>query len=166
MKRQEVLNEIKITFSNLKSAIAKFSEEDLNRVPFEGSWTAGQITQHIIICASGIPDEKTKPADRPYDEKIKSIRDMFLDMEIKFKTAPILEPENPPHSRNELTDTLNKLEDQHTASAQNLDMEALCLDMELPTFGHLTRYEWIRFMMVHTQRHTKQIENIYNKLKG
>ncbi len=45
--------------------------------------------------------------------------------------------------------------------ANSKDLSVVCLDMELPTFGHLTRYEWLRFMMVHALRHTIQIEKIF-----
>ncbi len=165
MHKQEVITEIENTFSSLKTALSRFSEGELNTVPFAGSWTAGQVAEHIIKSIGWIPDEKTRHVDRPYDKKIGPIRDMFLDMEMKFKTDPILEPEQSHHQLKELLDTLNELEEQHVASAREKDLAALCLDMELPTFGHLTRYEWIRFMMVHTQRHTRQIQNIYKKLK-
>lgn len=164
MNRQEVMTEIENTFSNLKTALSGFTEMDLNTLPFEGSWTAGQVAEHIIKSIGGIPDSRTEPANRAYDEKIGSIRELFLNMEMKFQTAPVLEPEQSHHQPRELLNILNGLEKQHMKTAREADLEALCLDMELPTFGHLTRYEWLRFMMVHTQRHTKQIEHIHEIL--
>jgi hypothetical protein len=166
MNKQEVIAEIQTTFSRLKAALSKFTEQELNMVPFAGSWTAGQVTEHIIKSIGGIPDERTKSADRPYDEKIEAIREMFLDMNQKFQTDPSLEPEGANYSLESLLDTLAQFETQHIATVQRVDLTALCLDMELPVFGYLTRYEWIRFMMVHTQRHTQQIENIYSVLRN
>jgi hypothetical protein len=166
MNKQEVIAEIQTTFSRLKAVLSKFTEQELNMVPFAGSWTAGQTTENIIKSIGGIPDEQTKPADRSYDEKIEAIRAMFLDMNQKFQTDPSLEPEDSNYTSASLLETLTQLETQHIATVQRVDLTALCLDMEMPVFGYLTRYEWIRFMMVHTQRHTQQIENIYSVLKN
>lgn len=166
MSKHVIIREIEATFSALKTVLSKFSNEELNTVPFEGSWTAGQVAGHIIKSIGGIPDEETEPVDRHFDEKTSAIREMFLDMKMKFKTDPYLEPEKSHYQLKEILDTLNELEKQHVTSAREKDLTALCLDMELPTFGLLTRYEWIRFIMVHTQRHTRQIENIYKTLKS
>lgn len=165
MNRQEVITEVQTTFSRLKATLTKFTKQELNTVPFAGSWTAGQVTEHIIKSIGGIPDEQTKAADRPYDEKIEAIRAMFLDMNQKFQTDPSLEPEASNYTLAALFDTLGQFEAQHIATVQQVDLTALCLDMEMPVFGYLTRYEWMRFMMVHTQRHTLQIDNIYSSLK-
>lgn len=166
MNKEEVIEEIKSTFSSLKAILSKFSEDELNIVPFEGSWTASQVVEHIIKSIGGIPDEKTQLADRPFDEKIGTIRKMFLNMDVKFKTDPFLEPAEMHTQLSSMRDTLSELEKQHIDTTRKVDLKALCLDMELPKFGYLTRYEWVRFMMVHTQRHTKQIENIYKILKS
>jgi hypothetical protein len=164
MNKQDLINEIKSTFTSLRSILSKFSEEELNTAPFNGSWTAGQVAEHIIKSIGGIPDSQTQATDRAYDEKIEPVRAMFLNMEMKFKTDPFLEPEKTHHEVDYLLDTLSEWEKRHTDTVREVDLEALCLDMELPTFGYLTRYEWMRFMMVHAQRHTRQIENIHDKL--
>lgn len=166
MNKEVVLKEIEDRFSKLKSILSAFSDEELNRVPFDGSWTAGQVAEHIIKSASGIPDEKTAPADRPFDEKISAIRDMFLDMNSKSKAMPFLQPEQSHYRLEELLSTFNRLQDQHLNWAKEKDLEPLCMDMELPIFGYLTRYEWIRFIMVHLQRHTMQLENIYKMIRS
>lgn len=159
--KQEVIGEIEETFSRLNAAISKFSEKQFNTIPFEGSWTAGQVAEHITKSISGVPDQTTQPAGRTYDEKIEAIREMFLNMEVKFKTFPSLEPEKPSHQVEETLKHLQSLKDLHLRVANTKDLTMLCLDMELPVFGYLTRYEWLRFMMVHTLRHTIQIERIF-----
>ncbi len=85
---------------------------------------------------------------------------MFLDFNQKFKTAPFLEPGKNSHHVDETLQYLQRLKDLHLHAANTKDLTLLCLDMELPAFGHLTRYEWLRFMMVHALRHTIQIERI------
>jgi hypothetical protein len=159
--KQQVVQEIEETFSRLNKAISKFSDKQFNTIPFEGSWTAGQVSEHIIKSISGIPDRETQLTDRRYDERIEAIRKMFLDFNLKFKTAQPLEPEKSSHHVEETLKHLQRLKELHLHAANTKDLTALCLDMELPTFGHLTRYEWLRFMMVHALRHTIQIERIF-----
>lgn len=159
--KQEVIQEIEETFSRLYTAISKFSEEQFNTIPFEGSWTAGQVSEHIIKSISGVPDQTTQSSDRPFDEKIEAVRKMFLDFNLKFKTAKFLEPTKSFHDIEETLQHLQRLKELHLHTANTKDLTVLCVDMELPVFGYLTRYEWLRFMMVHALRHTIQIERIF-----
>jgi hypothetical protein len=40
----------------------------------------------------------------------------------------------------------------------------LCMEFDFPGFGHLTRYEWLKFIVFHTQRHIHQLKQIKNAL--
>ena len=153
------------TFQQLSTLLSGFSQEALNKVPSEASWTAGQVAEHIIICGSAIPDKKTAAAGRPFDEKTASVAELFLNFDVKFEADPFLHPKQAVHDKEELLQKLQKIEARHKATAEMADLQALCLDMELPGFGHLTRYEWLSFVLVHTQRHTRQIERIFDKLR-
>jgi hypothetical protein len=42
----------------------------------------------------------------------------------------------------------------------NVDLTRICLDMELPTIGYLTRYEWLWFIEMHLRRHTFQLQDM------
>ncbi|WOK09614.1 DinB family protein [Imperialibacter roseus] len=165
LNKEQLKTDIHTTFATLSSLLDKFSDSQLNTVPFEGSWTAGQVAEHIIICGSGIPESKTEPAKRSPNDLVKPVSEMFLNFGIKFKTAPMLEPQQSHHSKKATLDTISEIEKTHLRTVANSDLEALCMDMELPTFGYMTRYEWVRFVLVHTQRHTRQIENIYKAVE-
>lgn len=160
-EKEKLIGDIEATFARLYKTLLAFEGEAINTLPFEGSWTAGQVTEHIIKSIAGIPDVRTTEAKRFHDQKVLPIQEMFLNMKLKFKTDPFLAPTELPHNIDKLFKTLEKLEAQHKATADHAQLEALCLDMKLPTFGYLTRYEWLRFMLFHTQRHTQQMMNIY-----
>ncbi len=85
-------------------------------------------------------------------------------MEQKSKAAEAVTPNLPPHHKEDL---LKKLAANRatllTISAEK-DLSQLCLGMEFPFMGYLTRYEWLRFVQVHTQRHLNQIRNIGARL--
>ncbi len=164
LERNNLTRDIESTFDILINELSKFDEVTLNKIPFEGSWTAGQTAEHIIICGSGIPDTKITEANRPYDEKVDAIKKLFLNFELKFETDPSIAPGPPPHAKEALLQKLTKIKEHLKTVADTTDLKALCEDMELPTFGYLIRYEWLRFILFHTQRHTHQIENIHAKI--
>ena len=89
----------------------------------------------------------------------------FLNMEIKMQAPDFIIPEEKLYDRNELLKELevNKLYLTRIINCKPLD-EA-CMDFEFPTFGFLTRYEWIQFILFHVQRHTIQLQNILSTHK-
>ncbi len=111
--KQEVIQEIEETFSRLTTAISKFSEKQFNTIPSEGSWTAGQVAEHITKSIGGVPDRTTQASARPHDERIQAIREMFLNFNLKFKTAQPLEPEKTSHQVQEMLNHLQRLKDLH-----------------------------------------------------
>lgn len=163
MKKETLINDIEITFERLITVLSKFNEKTLNSVPFKGSWTAGQTAEHIIICGDGIPDSQTSDSNRHFDEREQYIKKLFLNFDLKFKADPSLEPSSASHNLDILLHKLREIKVHLKNTAKTSDLEALCRDMELPTFGFLTRYEWLRFIVYHTQRHTQQITKIGKK---
>lgn len=162
-ERNDLKRNIEITFDNLISELSMFDEYSLNQVPFEGSWTAGQTAEHIIICGSGLPDTQTTEANRAHDEKVQAVKELFLNFDIKFETAPSIAPGSPPHDKQMLVNKIKEIKEILKTIADTKPLEELCLDMQLPTFGNLTRYEWLRFILFHTQRHTHQVSVIGKK---
>jgi hypothetical protein len=159
-EKKILIRDIENTFDTLLVRLSEFDDRTLNKVPFKGSWTAGQTAEHIIICGSGIPDSRTAMANRPYDEKVKPLKELFLNFDQKFKAAPSTEPRSDSHKGDEQAQKIKGIKTHLKNIAETTDLKALCQDMEFPSFGYLTRFEWLRFILFHTQRHTRQIERI------
>lgn len=160
-KKEDLIREIEQTFGTVIEELGKFNRETLNEIPFEGSWTAGQTLEHIVICSNGIPDENVVQANRSYNQKVPSLKALFLDFDLKLETDPELAPSSPPHDKQLLLKNTSEIKERLKTIANTRNLEEPCLDMELPSFGNLSRYEWLRFILFHTQRHTRQIANIY-----
>ena len=158
--RTALISELRQTFDHLVQTINKFDEDSLNRVPFAGSWTAGQVGEHLVIATAGIPDSKTTNTDRSFDEQVPATKAMFFDLNQKFEAMDILQPKQTKHDKATLIAQI-RTNEALCEEAASKDLEALCLDMELPVFGFLTRFEWVKFVIYHTQRHIMQIEKIY-----
>lgn len=41
------------TLTTLLQVVSSFDEEELNKIPFSDSWTAGQVVQHLILANTG-----------------------------------------------------------------------------------------------------------------
>ncbi|MCP2028604.1 hypothetical protein L1276_003774 [Flavobacterium sp. HSC-32F16] len=162
--KTEAANDIVETFKKLNESISRFSEDELNLVPYQGSWTAGQVTQHIILASSGFPElfaGKTEQTTRKPDEKIKDIEGLFLNFDIKMDAPVFLIPEKKEYIKNDLNRKLHKIESELLDCAEKYDLTLTCLDFQVPGFDTFTMYEWIDFALVHTQRHTHQLNHIF-----
>ena len=150
----------------MSEALDWFGPQQLNTIPFAGSWTAGQVAEHIIKSVSELPDEKTETPKRFEDEKVYLLKKIFLDFTTKMKSPDFIVPQQTTHDKAALLQSLTDIEDNLIRIIKTKDLSLLCLDFEFPSVGYLTRLEWIKFFIFHTQRHTRQIVNIYNHLTG
>ena len=167
MDKQKLATQVEQTGAAIIDELNLFSEEQLNAVPFEGSWTGGQVGEHLLKSA-GVVDAvfgRTAPTtSRPPDEKVPMLR-MFLDFSIKMKSPDFILPSDGFHARQPLIDQLQKDWDRLGEAVDTLDLSETCLDFEMPSVGHLTRLEWISFYVYHTKRHLHQLRNILASLQ-
>jgi len=153
------------TFKKFNETLSSFSEEEINTVPYKGSWTPGQVVQHIILGNSGYPElfaGKTKVTIRKYDEHVKELEAIFLNFSIKMDSPDFLQPELKNYNKNSLTLSLLKIESDLLNASENYDLTLTCLDFQIPGFENFTIYEWINFALVHSQRHIHQLKKISN----
>ncbi|KOP35706.1 DinB family protein [Flavobacterium sp. WLB] len=165
--KTDVQKDIVETFKKLNDILSKFSENELNQVPFQGSWTPGQVVQHIILACSGFPElfaGNTEKTTRKPDEKIKDIEGLFLNFNIKMDAPVFLKPEKKEYNKNALNIELLRLESELLDCAEKYDLTLTCLDFQVPGFDKFTMYEWIDFALVHTQRHTHQLNSIFQHI--
>ncbi|MBD2756661.1 DinB family protein [Spirosoma sp. BT704] len=146
--------------------MSPLSEEALNQVPFAGSWTAAQLGDHLAKAYDIMPilTGETKPANRPIDENIEGIKALFLDFSIKMESPKEILPDDGPFEKAELLGRLTTQTQLLISYAQHNDLTPICLAFELPKTGPLTRYEWLSFLAIHTQRHIHQLKNIIQHL--
>ena len=161
---------IKQTVEELQKLFSSFTEQQINAVPFEGSWTAGQVAEHIIKSIGNLPEflnSNTVPTnERPFDGNVAMLEHIFLDFNTKMQSPPFILPEATQHDKEAILEQFSNLKTQMIAAAETLDLTLTCKSFEMPGFGFLTRFEWLNFFMVHTKRHTHQLEKIYAVLNS
>ncbi len=158
------LNEVS---RELNTLLRSISTEQLDQVPFEHSWTAGQLAEHLLKSAGSAADllrGNVTDAHRAPDEHIALLRRIFLDFSTRLQSPKSVEPVEHIHPKEGLINSLGNAYESICSSTKVLDLSALCLDREFPNTGLLTRFEWCSFILFHTQRHLHQLKNIIHHL--
>ena len=161
------LQEVNETIEKLLNEISAFEDKQLNVIPFEGSWTAGQVAQHLILSGSGFvrlingPVENT---ERPPGQLIEKIKGIFLDFDNKMKSPNSIVPQAIPYKKDELLSAVKDIQSGANSAIDTLDLSKTCTRLKLPSLGSLTRLEALWFINYHTQRHIRQLQNIRERI--
>lgn len=167
--KAELQQEVETTFEQLYKTLSLFTESEININPFEGSWTAGQVTRHIIRATSGfyqVCNANTQKLDGGINQKVPALKEIFLDFNTKYNAPDFIYPEDKKYDKEELISTLQKIEAEILDIAENYDLSVTCLDFEIPGLGNLTIFELIMFAVFHTKRHIHQLEIINQAIKN
>ena len=165
MDTTHLQQQISEVFDNFIKSLSQLSNETLNTEPKQGTWTIGQLAQHVILATSGLPDTKTKPAERKYDQLEQEIKDVFLNFEMKATSPGFIAPEKKMYTMEYVLTQLKKNKIILLSILKEKELTELCLDVALPNWGNLTRYEWIKLIIYHVQRHTVQLKKLQDSLK-
>jgi hypothetical protein len=167
MKTTDMLKDLDETTGNFLKALSAFEPDQINIVPFDGSWTAGQVVEHILKSEGGVPETllgPTSPTSRTSDEKVAIINSIFLDFSTKLQAPSFIIPSEGPHDQKQLLTSFANKRAEIATIAGTEDLTLTCTSFNFPTLGQLTRLEWLSFIIAHSKRHTFQLRNIFEKV--
>ncbi len=158
----EVLNRFDAATNKLTEQLSSLNEEQLNIVPFEGSWTAGQLGNHLYksynvmdVLKGNVEETHRDPA-----AKLAEIEKAFKDFTIKMKSPEMVLPTTKHIKKDRLLASLKERIELQKEAIKTMDLSKTCLDAEIPGGGQFTRHEWLGFNTIHTERHNHQLKNI------
>lgn len=161
MMKEELTNQIDATFNNLINTYTSIAEPKVNVIPFDSSWTAAQLIQHLILSCSGFEkllSGSESEADRPFDQNVANIKLMFESPE-KMQSPKEIDPHLKPYDQQRQLNKLHELSVAIPSAVAKCNLAALATSFKFAE-GYLTKYEAAYFLVYHTQRHIKQLENI------
>lgn len=164
---KEIINQLEAALGETLHLLSKFDGQNLNKVPYEGSWTAGQVARHLEKSQTGMDElllAPTEKADRPADEKASWLKDIFLNFESKMQSPDFILPEEKDYTKGELETPLKNIKDKTLAALDTANLEQLAPLPEQHPFHGNTKLEMVHFMAYHTIRHNHQLKKIYNAL--
>jgi hypothetical protein len=165
----EISTALERTQQELLQVIAGFTPGQFNTVPFQDSWTAGQVAEHILKFSSGGAEILSSPGTTTFRdpaEKIAPLRDLFLNFNIKMTAPDFIQPSADAKEQGIMSTLLDNSFTPMVALSQTQNLSLTYADFDLPQFGTLTRMEWLYFILFHTQRHIRQMKNIRGWLEG
>ncbi len=151
--------------SELTALMSALDESQVNSVPYENSWTAGQLLRHVTKSINGMAKAlimPSKPAERDAGEKIQGLKDTFLDFSKKMQSPEFIVPENGPYEKQTAIKELQQALEQLKENADQADLTELVEGLPL---GPITKLEIVHFSLYHTQRHLHQMKKICAALK-
>ncbi len=168
MDSKATATEANQTFTELLEVLSSIEPEKINTIPFTGSWTAGQLAQHIILSAGGFVQLMNGPVndtERDPEANIPNFKAIFLNFDTRMKSPEFIVPEEKEYDKRHLIQSLQDIKARFLKAIETLDATKTCTAFQLPQSGFITRAEGIVFTIVHTQRHLHQLKNIREKLR-
>ncbi|KQM78649.1 hypothetical protein ASE74_14260 [Pedobacter sp. Leaf216] len=164
---EKVLNETSETLLTLERVFSEFEENLINQIPYAGSWSAGQLAEHLVLANNGFLQVINGPVtetDKPADLLVAEIKKDFLNFNVKYNSPKEIYPEDKAYNQLALLQNLKQIRAGISNAVTGLDLTKTCASYKLPGYGYLTRLEAVYFVIYHTQRHVHQLKNIYQKL--
>ena len=159
----ELIKKLDDSYSGFIREFLLFTPADINVIPFQNSWTAGQVAEHIARSGTAILtfiSGHVRPTSRPPGLYVPDFRMAFLNFTVKMSSPEFILPLQTTHDRNVLVAQLDGIRDGLLQAARTMDLTQTCIDFERPGVGALTRLEWLEFSVVHTLRHTHQLRHM------
>lgn len=166
--RKELIIELEETSKDLFETLSLFTQGQFNRIPFEGSWTAAQVAEHLFKSESNIPkvlNGRSEETQRDPFQHVGLIRKVFLDYTTKMQSPEFILPSNEPKNSNEFIEGFKKTGHELTKLAATLDLNRTFTSFSFPQLGNLTGWELVCFAVCHSKRHIRQMKIIAEKLK-
>lgn len=162
----EITDELRQATGKFLQTVSSFSEAELNKLPFKGSWTAAQVAEHVKKSNLGMINTLSSEGgaiDRDPAARVQELKDIFLNFEIKLQSPQFIIPAEGEYKKAPL------VKDLHASIEQILELSRTVNRQEgikHPIFGEITRQEILHFIVYHTQRHLRQLNNIASLVKA
>ncbi len=140
--------------------ISSVDGKNINKIPFEESWTVAQLATHVKksnnAIAQGLQMRGTL-CKRNIDERVEELKTTFLDFDIKFQSPDFIVPEKKEYNKEDVINQFSNSIEQLKQLRTKTDLSEI---INLPAFGEITKLEILHFVLYHTQRHLYQLKNI------
>lgn len=165
--KTEIITNLDNALEETLQLLTSFTEEEMNKVPFEGSWTAAQVCEHLHKAETDMDKlllAPSKPVERQPDERREELADIFLNFETKFQAPDFIIPEDKHYTMRELEVPMREIKDKMVAAAKAANLDELAPLPQGHPFEGATKLEMVYFTTYHATRHNRQIKNIKAKL--
>lgn len=168
-ERELALKHLQVTHDAFLKSISGLSEKQWKFKPAPDRWSVAEVAEHIAVSEStifGMVQSKimTSPAEPEKRAEVKgkdeTVLTMVPDRSHKAQAPEFLKPTNRWATREEL---IKAFEESRKATMEYVKTTNDDLRDHFgphPLLGPLDAYQWILLISAHSERHTKQIEEV------
>jgi hypothetical protein len=168
-EREVALKSLQATRDAFLKSIAGLSEQQWRFKPAPDRWSVAEVSEHIAISESTLlglvqgrimasPAAPEKRADDKFTDQ--QILTMIPDRSHKAQAPEFLKPTNRWATREELVSAFEKSRDATIDYVRTTNDDLRDHFGPHPTLGTLDAYQWILLISAHSERHTRQIEEV------
>ena len=164
--KKDILVQYDNTADQLLKLVSSAGQEELNTIPFEGSWTAAQVVSHVTKSNQSIVQALNMPAkitNRRPDLRVEELKTIFLDFTTKLKSPDFILPDKDTYNREIIITDLENSVDNLKEESGKVNLSEAILH---PAFGDITKLELLHFVVYHTQRHIHQLKHIFQVVEN
>jgi len=158
---EAVIADLQLSTSLLLKFFSSFDSEDFNRKTIDGSWTPGEIAEHLLrldIAINRTLQGSSIAVNRAPDEKSANIKYVFLDLERKLQAPREIQPSDTIKDPFSIIAKIRAERHKMIEMAQIKDLSEMCTSFSHHAFGDMTRLEWIYLSIYHAERHMLHLE--------
>lgn len=147
----------------LIDVIHRFDYDSFNRQPGEGKWSAGDISEHLLLFdlrMNKILKGATIPAGRDPQQYVSVFQPVLQDRVSTITAPPILIPTEAEKDPALIADQIIAEREKIMKYVEENDMNLLFHETKHRAYGEMTGVEWIQFMVMHTERHLAQFNEL------
>lgn len=160
--REELLSTIGGIFAELLDLYDSIGHERINDIPYEGSWTASQLLDHVAKSTNGIAStlmQDGKKPGREVTQRVAELKTIFLDFSNKMQSPVSIVPGDGPFEKQDVTEKLNMAFEELAKETRHTNLDGLVEGLPL---GPVTKLELLHFVGYHSARHLEQLKRICN----
>jgi len=165
-EKDKALQYLESTKKNIQEATRGLSAAQWNFKQGPERWSVAQVMEHIAAAEDmlrGLTTEKVMAAPAALDRDVKHIDEMVVTMVTdRTHKADAPEPLRPVNRFGSPEEALKHFVESRAETEEFLrktpDLRAHAVDSPLGT--KLDAYEWVLFIAAHSERHTKQINEV------
>ncbi|ANE52364.1 DinB family protein [Flavisolibacter tropicus] len=164
-----IQKDLQAVTEKLIQLLQSFTPDAFTKRPAEQNWSAAEVAEHLLIVNKNLSyvlklDGATP--DRDPDKKLAVIKEALSDRTMKIVAPESVKPTGTVQNQQELVDGLQYCMQQISRVVGEKDLYELCEQYPHPRLGRLTRFEWLYFIIYHTERHCSQLADIYSEVEA
>lgn len=147
----------------LLQTLSRFDASSFNTKRADGGWSAGDIAEHILLADKRftiVLEGAASEATHEGGENVSKFTARLSDRANKLDAPPFLVPSENEKDKEGMIAEIRSERNRIAALIGSGNMNLVNYDAPHRLFGPMVSQEWIKFNILHTERHLKQLEEL------